>query len=64
MKVVAMLERSAGNAETGTAWVETAIFDDQSPLRDVLNWASRRLQIGEPTRQGRLMIDIPDMRTG
>lgn len=65
MKVVAMLERGEGNAQTGTAWTETAVFDEDQKIRDVLNWAvSQGGSILQATRRGRLMLDVTDMRTG
>lgn len=65
MKVVAMLERSEGNAQAGTAWTETAVFDEDQKIRDVLNWAvSQGGSMLQATRRGRLMLDVTDMRTG
>ncbi len=40
--VIAILDRSAGNAETGEAWQETAIFPVTAQIEDVLRWAIRR----------------------
>lgn len=61
MKIVAMLEKADGNAETGTAWTETAIFDSTQQLADVLLWAQGQVP-GAPksTRRGRLTLDIAD----
>jgi hypothetical protein len=60
MKIVAILERAGGNAEIGTAWVETATFDSTALLEQVIDWAKRRTVGSEPTRTGRLMLDITD----
>ena len=39
MKICAMVDRSAGNESVGEMWTETAVFDDQATLDDVLRWA-------------------------
>ena len=39
MKVCAMVDRSAGNESVGNMWTETAVFDDDTPLLKVLEWA-------------------------
>ena len=60
--IVAMLERSNGNAETGTAWIETATFIPDQPIRDVIAWAARQTKDKKaPTRHGRLMLDVVDI---
>lgn len=54
MKVVVIIDRSHGNAVTGEAWQETAIFDDSETLGDVLKHfgylgsTSSRIQITVP----------------
>ena len=65
MKVVAILDKSAGNETTGEAWQETALFDDTATIADVLNWAVRRHnsimnadEIGRSRFRGRLQITI------
>ena len=40
--VVARLSMSAGNETVGEMWDETAIFDGETPLRDVLDWAAMK----------------------
>lgn len=42
MKIVAMLSRSAGNAEVGSMWTDTIIFSPEDTLEDVFRWASQR----------------------
>lgn len=66
MKVVAMKEVSEGNETTGTAWIETRIFDADATLYEVLTWAAnpRDRTGGELTpenggRFGRLMLSVP-----
>lgn len=39
MKIIAMLERSAGNESVGQMWTETKSFDDNAPISDVIEWA-------------------------
>lgn len=39
MKVCAMVDRSAGNESVGNMWTETAVFDDDTTLLQVLEWA-------------------------
>jgi len=39
MKVIAILDKSAGNDTVGEMWQETAIFDENTPLKEVLLWA-------------------------
>jgi len=59
MIIVVIKERSAGNAETGSAWLETALFDDSAPLSTVLEWAGQQESSG-PTKYGRLMLSVPE----
>jgi len=39
---VVIRDMSAGNAETGEAWQETKIFDEDTTLREVMEWAMPR----------------------
>ncbi len=41
MKIVATVDRSAGNETVGEMWRETAIFDDSATLYQVLAWAHK-----------------------
>ena len=50
-KIVAIQECSAGNAEVGSMWSETAIFEDDATIADVFKWA-----IHVAGRSGRLML--------
>ena len=43
MKIVAILDRSAGNDSVGDMWKETAVFDESVTAREILEWASKRL---------------------
>ncbi|GEM_PF-2753867 len=36
---VVIRDMSAGNAETGEAWQETKIFDEDTTLKEVMEWA-------------------------
>ena len=46
MKIVAILDRSAGNDSVGDMWKETAVFDESVTAREILEWASKRLNRG------------------
>jgi hypothetical protein len=37
MKIVAIIDMSAGNESVGEMWKETMIFDQDTPLIEVLN---------------------------
>jgi len=37
---VIIRDMSAGNAETGEAWQETKIFDENATLKEVMKWAN------------------------
>ena len=39
MKVIASFDASAGNESVGDMWTETAIFDMDTPISKVLEWA-------------------------
>lgn len=58
-QVVAMLECASGNAEVGTAWIETAVFGHETTLAEVIGWAR---YVGGQT-PGRLMLSL-DARDG
>lgn len=60
MKIIAMKERSAGNAEVGEMWIDTAIFAPSTTLFDVLAWAQDGPDGDNPTKHGRLMLSIAD----
>ena len=40
--VIAILDRSAGNAEVGEMWQETKVFDNNTTLLEVLKWANNK----------------------
>lgn len=41
MTVVALVKCAAGNGEIGTIWTETAIFESNDTIGDILHWYSR-----------------------
>ena len=57
MKIVAVKECSAGNSSVGEEWVETKIFDSETPISEVIKWAGK----GEmrTANSGRLMLTVP-----
>ena len=38
MEYVVMVRKSFGNAETGTAWTECAVFQETVTLKDIQEW--------------------------
>ena len=55
-KIVAIKERSSGNAEVGDMWLDTEIFDSDTPVSKIIEWASG----GDfRTKYGRLIITVP-----
>ena len=59
MKIIAIKERSTGNAEAGEMWVDAMIFEPTATLLDVLTWAQEPTG-DNPTKHGRLMLSIAD----
>ena len=57
-KVVAVKEKSAGNESVGDVWLETRIFDELTPVGDIVRWSQGGQM--EPRNGGRLMITVPD----
>lgn len=51
-KVVAIKERSDGNASVGDMWLETAIFSTNTPVGEIIEWASSK-------GKGKLIITTP-----
>lgn len=41
-KVVAIAEKSAGNERVGDMWKETKIFNDDTPIGEVMEWVGSR----------------------
>lgn len=37
--VVAIKQRSAGNAEVGDMWLETKTFPKETPITEIMDWA-------------------------
>lgn len=63
MNVVAIRDMSAGNAEVGDMWQETAIFPGDTPVSEIVRWAvtlSDHESIPERTKlTRRLTITVP-----
>ena len=49
MKVVRIIEKSAGNETVGDMWKETEIFDDSQPISDLF----------KDIEEGYIMLSIP-----
>lgn len=58
MKVVAILDRSAGNDTVGEMWQETAVFDESDSLLSVLEWASTKTHLKPGELRSRLTLTI------
>lgn len=41
-KIIATIQKADGNESVGTMWNETAIFDKDTPVSEVMQWASDR----------------------
>ena len=52
MKFVVIRDMSAGNASVGEMWQETMIFDGNTPLKDVMEWAEGEMAKGEKHDSG------------
>jgi len=63
MNIVAIRDMSAGNAEVGDMWQETAIFPGDTPVSEIVRWAvtlSDHESIPERTKlTRRLTITVP-----
>jgi len=42
VKIIAMIDRSAGNETVGEMWTETKSFDQTASLLDVYNWVASK----------------------
>jgi CheY-specific phosphatase CheX len=51
-KVVALKEMAAGNESVGNMWIESKTFDKDTPIDEVIEWAS--------DCKGRLIITIDE----
>jgi hypothetical protein len=52
--VIAIAEKSAGNAEIGDMWLETKSFKKHTPISEIIKWAS------EINCSGKLIITIDE----
>ena len=61
-KVVAILNKSAGNSEVGDMWQETKVFESSDTINDVILWAKGGSIIGEtvPRLCNRLQLQIAE----
>ena len=48
MRIIAILDRSAGNETVGEMWQETRSFDENVKLIDVLTWAAHKHNNSDP----------------
>ena len=39
MKIIAIVEKSNGNESVGDMWKETASFDENTPVIEIIRWA-------------------------
>ena len=62
-RVIAVKERSVGNADHGQSWLDTKSFPLNATLREVLEWADndpRLYKYCDATKNGRLMLCIDE----
>jgi hypothetical protein len=63
MKVIAVKERSIGDGDGhGDNWVETAIFEPDAKISDVLDWvvSNTAFPVQKAGKYGRLMLTVAD----
>lgn len=53
-KVIAVQECSVGNDCVGEMWLETGLFDTDTPVGDILSWGQGLRHSG-----GRLILTVP-----
>ncbi len=62
MRIIAILDKSAGNETVGESWQETAIFDGSDAISLVMEWAAMQHEVVRPERaqefRGRLQLTI------
>ena len=58
MKIIAMLTRSAGNAEVGSMWTDTKIFQPEDKIEDVIEWAVKQSNCIGQGIQERLTLQL------
>ena len=58
MQIIAMLTRSAGNAEVGSMWTETKIFKPEDKIEDVIEWAVAKSNCTGDSIKERLTLQI------
>ena len=58
MKIVAVKEKSAGNESVGDMWLETKIFEESTPIVEIIKWSQNGRT--ESRNGGRLIITVPD----
>ena len=58
MKVVAILHRSAGNDAVGDMWRETGVFELETPVKDIFQWAANQLSLELRIEEFRSHLEI------
>ena len=58
MNIVAIKEKSAGNETVGDKWLETKIFDENTPINEIIKWSQNDFM--KPACGGKLIITVPD----
>ena len=59
MKIVAMIERSAGNEVAGETWTETAIFSSEEMVSNVIAWAAGRKNMSTDDKRINITLSVP-----
>lgn len=58
IKIVATIKRSAGNESVGEMWDETGIFEMNTPIEKVMDWAYLRIHQGKFPPGSRYLEDL------
>ena len=58
MNIVAIKEKSEGNETVGNSWLETKIFDEDTPVSEIIKWSQDGSM--KPAYGGKLIITVPD----
>jgi len=60
MKIVIVKEKSDGNETVGSMWVETFICDENTTIKEILEWEKKECNESRNGKYGRLMITVAD----
>ena len=58
MRIIAILEMSAGNGIVGEMWKETKSFDENTPVGEIIDWATEPGKRYQSPFRGNLTITV------